>query len=152
MNVYNFKGTITLIGQVKNRKGYEEQYIIVTDEATVLVFFAFNYDIHKLISYKIGDGVEIKFSIYSYTSTGSVYETVLAIQEIQHGYIEPKQEEEKTSEHYQEADSDYFRGCLTEGERKRRYRKLTKKYHPDRGGNEEIMKEINKQYNIKQTV
>ncbi len=40
----------------------------------------------------------------------------------------------------------FFEGVLTENELKSTYRKLVKRYHPDRGGNTEIMKIINYQY------
>jgi hypothetical protein len=40
----------------------------------------------------------------------------------------------------------YFEGVLTEEELKSTYRKLVKTYHPDKGGNTEIMKMINYQY------
>ena len=37
----------------------------------------------------------------------------------------------------------YFAGVKTIEELRKRYRELLKQYHPDNGGNEEIMKEIN---------
>ena len=40
----------------------------------------------------------------------------------------------------------YFNNPKTAEELKSEYRKLAMKYHPDRGGSEEIMKEINREY------
>lgn len=40
----------------------------------------------------------------------------------------------------------YFAGCKNMKEAKARYRELMKKYHPDAGGNEEISKKINAEY------
>ena len=40
----------------------------------------------------------------------------------------------------------HFEGLLEENEIKARYKDLAKKYHPDLGGDTEIMKEINLQY------
>ena len=40
----------------------------------------------------------------------------------------------------------YFAGVKTIEELRKRYRELLKQYHPDNGGNEEIMKEINIEY------
>lgn len=40
----------------------------------------------------------------------------------------------------------YFDNCNTPSERKKRYRELAKKHHPDVGGNAKTMQEINKQY------
>lgn len=40
----------------------------------------------------------------------------------------------------------YFTNCRTLEELKKEYKKLALKNHPDCGGSEEIMKEINKQY------
>ena len=40
----------------------------------------------------------------------------------------------------------YFTNCHTAEELKSEYRKLAMKHHPDRGGSEDIMKEINKEY------
>jgi curved DNA-binding protein CbpA len=43
----------------------------------------------------------------------------------------------------------YFEGCKTLNEVKSLFKKLALKHHPDRmGGNEEIMKEINHQYEL----
>lgn len=42
--------------------------------------------------------------------------------------------------------NNYFAGIRTVEELRKRYKKLLKKYHPDNGGNEETMKEINRQY------
>lgn len=41
----------------------------------------------------------------------------------------------------------YFEGCTTEEQRKVRFKELAKKHHPDLGGSEDVMKEINRQYN-----
>lgn len=41
-----------------------------------------------------------------------------------------------------------FRNCETLEELKKLYRKLAMKYHPDRGGNEKDMKDINRLYEI----
>jgi hypothetical protein len=43
----------------------------------------------------------------------------------------------------------YFEECKTIDEVKEKYRKLAKKNHPDLGGNEEVMKQINKEYDMK---
>lgn len=40
----------------------------------------------------------------------------------------------------------YFTGTKTVEELRKRYRELLKKHHPDNSGNEETMKEINRQY------
>lgn len=40
----------------------------------------------------------------------------------------------------------YFDGCKTLDDLKKRYRQLAKQYHPDLGGDGEIMKVINSQY------
>ena len=40
----------------------------------------------------------------------------------------------------------WFTGVTTIEELRKRYRELLKQYHPDNGGNEEIMKEINIEY------
>lgn len=40
----------------------------------------------------------------------------------------------------------YFAGVKTVEELRKRYRELLKQHHPDNGGNEEIMKEINTEY------
>ena len=40
----------------------------------------------------------------------------------------------------------YFAGIETVEELRKRYRELLKQHHPDNGGNEEIMKEINTEY------
>lgn len=40
----------------------------------------------------------------------------------------------------------YFKNCKTLSELKSKYRELLKKYHPDNGGNVEIMKAINVEY------
>jgi len=40
----------------------------------------------------------------------------------------------------------FFDGCNTQEEVKARYRKLAMEHHPDKGGSEEVMKEINKEY------
>ena len=40
----------------------------------------------------------------------------------------------------------YFAGCTTPEQRKARFRELAKKYHPDIGGDEAIMKAINREY------
>jgi DnaJ-class molecular chaperone len=41
----------------------------------------------------------------------------------------------------------YFEGCATEAEYKLRFRTLAKKHHPDKtGGDDSIMKEINRQF------
>ncbi|GAA3929125.1 DnaJ domain-containing protein [Chitinophaga oryziterrae] len=40
----------------------------------------------------------------------------------------------------------FFDGCNTQEEVKARYRQLAMEHHPDKGGNEEVMKEINKEY------
>lgn len=40
----------------------------------------------------------------------------------------------------------FFEGIYSEDELKSTYRKLVKKYHPDKGGNTELMKLINYQY------
>lgn len=40
----------------------------------------------------------------------------------------------------------YFKNLETMEEVKKQYRKLAMKFHPDRGGNEEIFKEINNEY------
>ena len=43
----------------------------------------------------------------------------------------------------------YFQGCKTIEEVKKRYKKLALKYHPDRqGGDEEVMKRINHEYEM----
>lgn len=41
----------------------------------------------------------------------------------------------------------FFNECKTEEERKALYRKLAKLFHPDRGGDCELLVELNKQYN-----
>jgi hypothetical protein len=43
----------------------------------------------------------------------------------------------------------FFRTCSTVEETKIIYRNLAREYHPDLGGNEEMMKEINRQYHDK---
>lgn len=40
----------------------------------------------------------------------------------------------------------YFKGCNTEDERKKRYKELCKKHHPDLGGDAEVFKEVGRQY------
>ena len=40
----------------------------------------------------------------------------------------------------------YFAGIKTVEELRKRYKELLKKHHPDNGGNEETMKEINAEY------
>lgn len=40
----------------------------------------------------------------------------------------------------------WFRGISKIEELRKRYRELLKQYHPDNGGNEETMKEINLEY------
>ena len=40
----------------------------------------------------------------------------------------------------------YFQNCSTLEELKAEYKKLVKKYHPDRGGDNETMKQINNEY------
>lgn len=40
----------------------------------------------------------------------------------------------------------YFEGLIEENEIKARYKELAKKYHPDLGGDLEVMKDINNQY------
>jgi len=49
--------------------------------------------------------------------------------------------------------NDFFKGCTTPEEIKKRYRQLMKKYHPDKsqiqGGNDEYAKRINEQYEMK---
>ena len=40
----------------------------------------------------------------------------------------------------------WFKGVSSIEELRKRYKELLKKYHPDNGGNEEVMKEINSQY------
>ena len=40
----------------------------------------------------------------------------------------------------------YFKDLNSMEEVKKQYRKLAMKYHPDRGGNEEVFKQINKEY------
>jgi len=42
--------------------------------------------------------------------------------------------------------STYFEGCKNLDEVKSRYKQLAMKFHPDKGGNKEIMQEINAQY------
>ena len=41
---------------------------------------------------------------------------------------------------------EWFKGITTVEELRKRYRELLKQHHPDNGGNEEIMKEINTEY------
>lgn len=41
----------------------------------------------------------------------------------------------------------FFSDCKSEEERKQLYRKLSKLFHPDHGGDAEMMTELNKQYN-----
>lgn len=43
----------------------------------------------------------------------------------------------------------YFTGCKDKESRKKRFKQLAKKHHPDKGGDPEIFKEINRQYNEK---
>jgi hypothetical protein len=40
----------------------------------------------------------------------------------------------------------FFDGCNTQEEVKARYRQLAMEHHPDKGGSEEMMKEINSEY------
>jgi len=42
---------------------------------------------------------------------------------------------------------DYFSGCVNKESRKKRFKDLAKKHHPDKGGDADIFKEINRQYN-----
>ena len=42
----------------------------------------------------------------------------------------------------------YFTGCTTKEQLKKRHRELCKKYHPDKGGNEEIFKRMQAEYEI----
>ena len=42
----------------------------------------------------------------------------------------------------------YFQNCRTQEEIKKEYRRLCKIHHPDLGGDEEIMKELNRQYAV----
>ena len=44
---------------------------------------------------------------------------------------------------------DYFANCQTEQQRKAKYKELAKKHHPDVGGDEKVMQEINAQYKNK---
>lgn len=60
-----------------------------------------------------------------------------------------RNQNKKTSEPHsrQSTGTDWFAGCRTEEEAKKRYRKLSLEHHPDRpGGSNEKMQEINKQY------
>ena len=81
---------------------------------------------------------------------------------------EPKQEEKKSSsqnnhkqntnnnqrQQYQERPkqqtrtntTSYFAGCTTKEQLKKRHRELCMKYHPDRGGNAEVFKKMQAEY------
>lgn len=73
-------------------------------------------------------------------------------QEQKQQYQQEKQKQEQKQQYQQRpkqqtrTNTSYFTGCTTKDQLKKRHRELCKKYHPDRGGNEEIFKKMQAEY------
>ncbi len=167
MKNYNFTGTIINIpppiyvgkSQLKKQEficQYTENFIT----NTTLVFQLLGDKNTKLISgFQKGDKVKIEFQIVCKLYNGTWYTNLDPVKITKVSSEQKKARTEKRHEtkwktyedfekqyEFHSGSKDYFSGCFTDEQIKIRYRELSKKNHPDLGGDVEIMKEINIQY------
>lgn len=158
------------------KKGIDKQTFVVRGLEDVICFTLLGKNVILICDFKLYDKVEVSFTITSncygetwYTSCNPTgISKVLSEQQKQENKkkreekrkdknrdYEQQKEKQQERKSYEEFTKNYeknqfninwFEGCYSQNEIKKRYRKLCFEHHPDRGGDEEKMKEINIQY------
>lgn len=156
--------TNTLIGKItwvgKLEEGLQGNIkrkiqVVIQDKTISLAMWIFNDNIEVFLTpVEIGDKVTVEFSIKSSEYKGKWYTNCYCLSMVK---VEKKQRQQRTytynpfdnfggSEHFGHM-KQHFSGCTTADQIKDRYRQLCKLHHPDTGGDEKIMQEVNSQYN-----
>lgn len=146
-----FIGKIKWVSEVEQCTGKikEKVTVVISDKTRDIAFLIFDTQIYKLLEpLEIGDKVKVEFSVKSREYKGKWYTEAYALT------IE-KVERQKRQQRYQKSHyrqpppptTNWFSGCKSREEIKKRYKDLCKEHHPDRPtGNLKKMQDINQQY------
>lgn len=172
---HEWKGKIVEVSDIEGCKGKFSRKVtmIIEDSKGVkIAFLLFDGQIEALLKpVEIGDDVTVTFSVKSHEYKGSYITSCFCInlekivKKQQHSYyqttgswqsterddwktMEDEKEQfwENIKRRAQQQSTDYFAGCNTKEEAKKRYRELSKVHHPDRGGLSSTMSAINNEY------
>ncbi len=149
---YTLTGKIVWVGKVEESlQGNIKRkiQIVIQDKDKQVALWIFNDNIEKFLTpVELGDKVTVEFSVKSNQYKDKWYTNCYCLTMEK---IEPKRRSRTSGNTYRNPFTDHacfshFTNCYTPEDIKKRYRDLCKKYHPDKGGDEKIMQDINSQY------
>lgn len=148
---YEFEGTLKTVFKIEAGTGKikEKCRILVKDKEREIEFLLFDENIYKFLEpLELEDKIKVSFSIKS-LDWGKGYVTTCYAYHIEKVVKKERQQRQRTYNWSREEPknnyADYFAGCKTKEEIKKKYRSLCKMFHPDTGGDIKVMQEINRQ-------